>query len=114
MSKTKAARLDAAANSYAKWYLVHFKEIKNELSAPYKSARAREQYAALMRPGVDATERALLGADPVELRLVELVYWQRSHTMEGAGGVVGLSKSAAHRRINKIIKNIAREMGMTR
>ena len=59
----------------------------------------------------DAIQRALKNFDGVDMKLIELVYWKREYTVEGAGMKIGLSKSAAYQRINKILGLIAYELG---
>jgi len=55
----------------------------------------------LANPALDATDH----------KLIELVYWRREFTVEGAGMKVGLQKSAAYQRINRILGMIAYELG---
>ena len=59
----------------------------------------------------DAIERAMKNFDGIDTRLVELVYWRKEYTVEGAGMKIGLSKSAAYQRINKILGCVAYELG---
>lgn len=59
----------------------------------------------------DAIGRALKAFDEIDVRLIELVYWKREYTVEGAGIKIGLSRSAAYQRINKILGVIAYELG---
>lgn len=59
----------------------------------------------------DAIQRALKNFDDVDKRLIELVYWRREYTVEGAGLKIGLSRSAAYQRINKILGVVAYELG---
>jgi RinA family phage transcriptional activator len=58
-----------------------------------------------------AIKRALANMDKIDLKLIELVYWRREYTVEGAGMKVGLSRSAAYKRINKILGACAYELG---
>lgn len=58
-----------------------------------------------------AIKRALANMDKIDLKLIELVYWRREYTVEGAGMKVGLSRSAAYQRINRILGACAYELG---
>lgn len=58
-----------------------------------------------------AIGRALKNFDEIDLRLIDLIYWRREYTVEGAGMRVGLSRSATYLRINKILGVIAYELG---
>ena len=72
------------------------------ISSPY--LRRLEQSCA-------AIDRVLSNLDDTSKRLIDLVYWRREYTVEGAGMKIGLGKSAAYQRINKILGCIAYEMG---
>ncbi|WP_312611452.1 hypothetical protein [Oscillibacter sp.] len=58
-----------------------------------------------------AIERVLSRCNETDSKLVDLVYWRQSYTVEGAGMKIGLSKSAAYQRINSILGAIALEIG---
>lgn len=60
---------------------------------------------------VDAIERALRYFDEVDMKLIELIYWRREYTAEGAGMIVGISRSGVYLRLNKILGCVAFEMG---
>jgi len=59
----------------------------------------------------DAIQRAIKNFDSTDMRLIELVYWKKEYTVEGAGMKIGLSRSSAYQRINKILGLIAYELG---
>ena len=48
---------------------------------------------------------------PEDVKLLRIVYIAKSHSVEGAGLIVHLSKSEAYRRINAIIDDIAERIG---
>lgn len=60
---------------------------------------------------IDAIDRALERMDDIDKKLIELVYWRKEYTPEGAGMVVGIAKTAVYQRINKILGLIAFELG---
>lgn len=60
---------------------------------------------------VDAIERALKKLDATDMKLIELVYWRREYTAEGAGMIIGIQKSAVYQRLNKILGYCAYELG---
>ena len=60
---------------------------------------------------IDAIDRALERMDETDKKLIELVYWRKEYTPEGAGLIVGIAKSAVYQRINKILGLIAFELG---
>ena len=59
----------------------------------------------------EAMDRAWKMFDETDRRLIDLVYWKREYTVGGAGMKIGLQKSAAYQRINKILGVIAYELG---
>ena len=60
---------------------------------------------------VDAIGRALSRFDKLDMKLIELIYWRKEYTAEGAGMIVGIQKSAVYQRLNKILGCCAFEMG---
>ena len=60
---------------------------------------------------IDAIDRALERMDETDKKLIELVYWRKEYTPEGAGLIVGIAKSAVYQRINRILGLIAFELG---
>ena len=60
---------------------------------------------------IDAIERAFRYFDPIDMRLIDLIYWHKGNTAEGAGMKVGIQKTATYQRLNKILGMIALEMG---
>lgn len=60
---------------------------------------------------VDAIERAFRYCDSIDMKLIDLIFWRKGNTAEGAGMKVGLQKSAVYQRLNKILGKIALEMG---
>lgn len=60
---------------------------------------------------VAVIERVLRKVSEEELRLVNLVYWQRSHTITGAAQVVHMAPATAYRKVNAILCAIAFELG---
>ena len=60
---------------------------------------------------VEAIERALKNFDSTDMKLIELVYWRKEYTAEGAGMIVGIQKTAVYQRLNKILGCVAYELG---
>ena len=60
---------------------------------------------------IDAIERAFRYFDPIDMRLIDLIYWHKGNTVEGAGIKAGIQKTATYQRLNKILGMIALEMG---
>lgn len=140
MSKYKFS-LSAPVKSYVEWQLEHYHEDKRQLeqyrldlmptaTANYNfngGGRASEpgnptERAALKmatNPYILATERSIRAIDAVlercdetEKKLVELVYWRKSHTVFGAAMKVNYSTKTAYRHINSILCSIALELGL--
>lgn len=66
-----------------------------------------------LESSVKAIEKVLDAADPLDVRMISLVYWEKKCTVTGAGIRVGFSKSMAYARINEILAAIAVEMGLS-
>lgn len=69
------------------------------------------QYIRAIEHSTKAIEKVLGKCNQIDISLIDLVYWKRTHTVEGAGIKVGLSKSATYRHINNILGAIAQELG---
>lgn len=68
-------------------------------------------YLRRMEVGINAVERTLQECDQTDRELVDLVYFKKTHSIEGAGVATHLSKSAAYKRINAILACVAYELG---
>lgn len=68
-------------------------------------------YIRRLEISVEAIERALTRFDDIDMKLIDLIYWRREYTPEGAGVIVGMSTATVYRRINKIICVVAFELG---
>ena len=73
---------------------------------------ASSPYLRTMEWNIAAVERALDKLDEIDLNIIDMVYWKKSHTVEGAGMKVGLSRRAAYDHINNILCRVALEMGL--
>lgn len=140
LSKYKFS-LNPKIKGYIEWQLEHYPEDKKELeeykqdlipsatqsysqtsgvqSGSTSNPTERDGLKLATNPYILATERniraieiALQKCDGIDLKLIDLVYWKRSHTVEGAGMVAHVSKSAAYYRINSALCAIALEMGI--
>lgn len=67
-----------------------------------------------METVVNAIENVINELDDVDLKLINLKYWQRPRQLTDVGIAmqIGMSKVTLYRRINKICFNIARELGL--
>lgn len=61
---------------------------------------------------IKAVDRVLEYCDDTDKKMIELVYWSKTYTIEGAGRRANLSRSAAYYRINDILCAVALEMGL--
>jgi RinA family phage transcriptional activator len=60
---------------------------------------------------IKAVESVINGCDAINVKLIELIYWQKAYTVVGAGLKVGLSQAQAYRHVNNILCRVALEMG---
>ena len=126
--------------STVEWQLEHYKEDRRQLDEYWRDMIPSPTQGYSLTAGVDggevsrstenvtfrimsspylrwlelscrAIETVLANMDEIDRKLVELVYWKREFTVEGAGMVLNLSKSSAYRHINTILTAIAHEMG---
>lgn len=72
---------------------------------------ATSPYIRNLELTAEAIGRVLARLDATDMKLVDLVYWKESYTVEGAAMMAGIGKSAAYARINGILGQIAVELG---
>ena len=60
---------------------------------------------------VESIKSVLEHTSDDDLRLIDLVYWKQTYSIEGAGMILNMSKSTAYRRVNDILTAIAVELG---
>lgn len=78
------------------------------MDAEVSGIALREKEA--VQAAVDATERLENGKD--RLMVVDLVFWSRTHTLEGAAMQVPCSYEAAKRYQQRFIKQVAMNMNL--
>lgn len=71
-----------------------------------------DKYIQTAERNKNAIDRVTGALDDTDKQLVTLVYWKKSHTVEGAARTIPIGKTAAYDRINKIIYALALEMGL--
>ena len=68
-------------------------------------------YIMRLETNVEAIERAMKRFDGIDMKLIDLIYWKKEYTAEGAGMVIGITKSSVYQRLNKILGCVAFELG---
>lgn len=132
--------LQDGIRNHAEWVLSHYHEDKRQMeqyrqetmpsgTANYgatgggssgpgdPTGRAAEklltsQYLITTERNIKAVERALKRCDETDMRLIELIYWDKKYNATGAGEVAGLKQNGTYKRINKILVAVALEMGL--
>lgn len=130
--------LNDKVKGIVEWELEHYKESKSELEkekaniipsavpsynampGSHDPSRQTEQialkiatsaYISRLEKSVNAIESVISKLDTTDKKLIELVYWQRSYNIVGAGIKVGLAQAQVYRRINGVLCLLAVEMG---
>ena len=70
-----------------------------------------EPFIHRVETNLKAVDAVLSHLDPVDLRLIELLYWRQGQTVTSAGMAVYLEKTAIYQRLNRIIGSVAVSMG---
>ena len=60
---------------------------------------------------IEAIERVLKRLPPEKVKAIDLMYWKGTHTATGAGMEIGAHEVTVYRWVNKIVSDIAKEMG---
>lgn len=72
---------------------------------------AETPYIKRLETTVNAITKVVQDLDSKELHLIELVYWRQEYNVEGAAMIVGFSRSAAYRHVNRILTEMAYQLG---
>ena len=86
----------------------------SEIGRPTEKAAlemATNTYILTIERSINAVEAVLGRCDEIDAKLIELVYWRRTYTVRGAADKTNLSFSGAYKRINRILYDIAYELG---
>lgn len=139
---SKQNTLSPRVRGFVEWRLEHFREDKRVLNeyratlmpsnTPHYGLEAAGGQSGSGRPtealGVKLStnpyileiERAVLAIQyvtdrltPERLRLIDLVYWRGTHTVEGAAAMLHVSRRTAYNWRNEVLTAIAAELGYT-
>ena len=69
-------------------------------------------YIRNLEQTVKAIDHVIGRLDATDLRLIELVYFKGTHTVDGAAMIVNLSSRTAYRHINNVLTAVAMELGL--
>ena len=69
-------------------------------------------YVRQLEQTVSAIRYVIDRLDDTDLRLIELVYFKGTHTVDGAAMIVNLSSRTAYRHINNVLTAVAMELGL--
>ena len=69
-------------------------------------------YIRQLEQTVKAIQYVIDRLDDTDLRLIELVYFKGTHTVDGAAMIVNLSGRTAYRHINNVLTAVALELGL--
>lgn len=71
-----------------------------------------DRYINETQRNIDAIDHVLDRLEPIDRKLVDLVYWKGTHTKEGAALALNMSRRTGYRHINVILQAIALELGL--
>ena len=71
-----------------------------------------DRYINETQRNIDAIDHVLDRLEPIDRKLVDLVYWKGTHTKEGAALALNMSRRTGYRHINAILQAIALELGL--
>lgn len=73
---------------------------------------ALRQLSGPERAEIEAVERAISVSSEETIELIRLVFWRRSHTLEGAALKLNLSYMSARRRQGNFLRRVAKYRGL--
>lgn len=72
---------------------------------------ATDPYLREAEKTVRVFHNVLDNLNETDLKLIDLVYWKKTHNKEGAALACNMSKTAAYNKINNILFKLALDMG---
>lgn len=71
----------------------------------------QNRYLIEIEKSINAIEYVVSRLTNEDKKLVDLVYWKGTHTIDGAGYELNMSRRTAYRHNDMILKALARELG---
>ncbi len=113
--------LNRELKRFVKWRLSHYPADARQLRE-HKARLEELKRAGFVQPGeeryymelertVGAVEAALEQLPREDRALIDLVFWKKSHSVDGAARELNYSKSAAYRHIDAALSLLAGELG---
>lgn len=93
---------------YVKNFIRKYKFLKDMDRKELTETEMREIDA--VKAAVEATRQMKDGE--LRVRLVEIIFWRRTHTLEGAAMILHISERTAQRWHTEFIRTVAREYGL--
>lgn len=76
----------------------------------YPDGYVNEKEAAAVKSAIDGTNQMNNGDD--RLKIIDLVFWKRTHTLPGAAMQIPCSERTARRWHTEFIKEVAKNFGL--
>lgn len=107
--------MDKKVKGYVLWEIQNYPETKQKL-AEYQNGASHKVYVSSlymrrMEQTVGAIEKVLQHIDPLQAKMVDLVYWKKTHNAAGAGLQLGASERTVYRWIDQIVYDVGRKLG---
>lgn len=93
---------------YVKSFIRKYKFLKDMEPKEMTETEMREVDA--VKAAVDATLK--LNDGEIRIRLVDIIFWKRTHTLEGAAMILHISERTARRWHTEFIRTVAKEFGL--
>ncbi len=73
---------------------------------------AENTYLREIEKSVNAIEYVVTRLSDEDKKIIELVYWRKTHTLTGAGTALNMSRRTVYRHADGILTALAKEMGL--
>lgn len=93
---------------YVKSFIRKYKFLKDMESKEMTETEMREVDA--VKAAVETT--ANMNDGDVRIKLVDIIFWKRTHTLEGAAMILHISERTARRWHTEFIRTVAKEFGL--
>lgn len=105
-----AKGINIAIRRYIEYYLENYPQDLGELEL-YRDTVDGDVRLFRKREVTNAIKKVLAKQDEETIRLIKLRYWDRHYNLTRAGAEIYLTRDQAYLRINRVIVEIAKELG---
>jgi len=102
---------------YLLWEIQNYPETKQKLRKyqaeiqNHNKVYVSSLYLQRMEQTAYAIEKVLRHIEPLQIQMLDLIYWRKTHNAAGAGLQIGVSERTVYRWVDQIVYAVGRMLG---